>query len=56
MSAQMLTPVAEAASAKAGGGPPTTYTGQAVCPADPARLAAALAGYKQSQSGYAALR
>lgn len=55
MSAQMLTLAAEPAGAEAGGAPPTTGTGRAVCPADPARVAAALAGYKHSQSGYAVL-
>jgi hypothetical protein len=55
MSAQMLALAAEPAGAGADDGPPATSTGRAVCPADPARITAALTGYKQRQSGYAVL-
>ena len=55
MSAQLLTLAAEPVRAEADGGPRTTSTGPAGCPADPARIAAALAGYRQSQAGYATL-
>jgi hypothetical protein len=55
MSAQMLTLAADPASAEAAGGPPTASAGRAACPADPAHIAAALAGFRQSQSGYAVL-
>jgi hypothetical protein len=55
MSALMLTLAPELTSARADGCQRTTSTGPPVCRADPARIASALAGYKESQSGYAIL-
>src|SRR5215469_5852182 len=54
MSPLMLTPAAELTDAGADGCRRTS-TGPPVGRADPARIAAALAGYKQSQSGYTIL-
>jgi hypothetical protein len=53
MSPLMLAPAAELTGAGADGCQRTTSTGPPVGHADPARLTAALAGYKQSPSGYA---
>jgi Putative methyltransferase len=55
MSPLTLTPAAELTDAEADGCQRTTSTGQPVCRPDPARIASALAGYKESQSGYTIL-
>lgn len=55
MSPLMLTPAAELTDAEADGGQHPTSTGRPACRADRARVASALAGYQQSQSGYAIL-
>src|SRR5260370_19825376 len=55
MSPLTLTPAAELTDAEADGCQRTTSTGQPVCRPDPAGVASALAGYKETQSGYTSL-
>ena len=55
MSPLLLTRAAELTGAEADGGQRATSTGLPACRADRARIASALAGYQDSQSGYAVL-